>query len=132
MFSDPANLPSVSCSVAKSGAVNTIAISVCLASEVPMGGYLCPNSPLVTDGILPNLPKNVVMFQLSYEGGNQSGVSSTLPVPALVFVWIGIGLVAAGCYGCLFWRWWKNRRLQQRTRTNMAAGANASKYLHSL
>jgi len=127
---DTSTWPSVACSVAKSGAVVTVAVTVCLATDVVLDE--CPNAPNVDGGILPDLPKNVVMFQLSYQGGNQSGVSSSLPVPALVFVWIGIGLVAAGCYGCLFWRWWKNRRLQQRTRTNMAAGANASKYLHSL
>jgi len=74
----------------------------------------------------------VAQFTVTYNGGTGNEGGGTLPTTALVFVWIGIGVIALGCYGCLFWRWWKNRRLQQRTRTNMAAGANASKYLHSL
>jgi len=85
-----------------------------------------------TAAVTAGLPTYMCLFTMNYNGGTGNEASSSLPVPALVFAWIGIGLVAAGCYGCLFWRWWKNRRLQQKTRTNMAAGANASRYLHSL
>jgi len=95
------------------------------------GIYDCPNEPDAGTPV-PGEGNNVVRFSITYDGGTGNEVDGSLPIPALVFVWIGIGLVALGCYGCLFWRWWKNRRLQQRTRTNMAAGANASKYLHSL
>jgi hypothetical protein len=106
------------------------ALVVAIICPFIAGEPKCPDTPI--PGAAAADGTNVVRWSVDYVGGSGNEVSDTLPVPALVFVWIGIGLVALGCYGCLFWRWWKNRRLQQRTRTNMAAGANASKYLHSL
>jgi len=126
-----AGQPYMNVVVTQPGIIGDVIVIICQYNPNSEDG-MCPHTP--DPGVAPTGPDPVwvTRFSLEYSGGTGNEVSSTLPVPALVFVWIGIGLVALACYGCLFWRWWKNRRLQQRTRTNMAAGANASKYLHSL